>query len=172
MVVPGVAVFGSLLSMVWYPPYPFPFENNLAMADFVAIQKLAAEYVANQPGIRTVATAWPLTDALRRPEFGYIGHPVQVVELHDFRAANLDFAQGRHIDALIVYSREWEPRVSLRGIPAIRHFLEQYYDYAPRATQGEIESELGLRQVIHWGYRGMWVEIYRRSNGKEAVAHK
>lgn len=163
ILVPGLAVIGAMLSMFWNPPYPFPYENNLAIADFVAINTLAAEYVASEPGIGTVATAWPLTDALRRPEFGYVTKPVPVVELHDFRVSNLVNAEGKHVDALIVYSRDWSPPGGwgLRRIGFIRQFLERYYDYAPPATSADIEAALGLHSQMRWEHRGMWVEIYR-----------
>jgi hypothetical protein len=155
--VPGVAVIGSLLSLVWNPPYPSAYENNLAMTDMVAIHKLAADYIANEPGIHTVATAWPLTDALRRPEFGYVSKPVQTIELHDFRTANLKYAQDQSIDALVVYSRRAVPR----NFDPIRKFLERYYDDAPQATANEIGKALGLYPRFRWEHRGMWVEVYR-----------
>lgn len=159
--VPALAVIGSLLSMVWYPAYPFPFENNLAMMDLVAIHKLAADYVAGEPDIKTVATVWPLTDALRRPEFGYVRKPVQAIELHDFRKANLRNAQDQRVDALIVYSRVWEPRHGVQTFRPIQRFLELYYGDAPAATGREIEAALGLQSKLKWEYRGMWVEVYR-----------
>ena len=157
----GFALIGSLLSMVWYPPYSFAFENNLAMTDLVAIHKLTAEYLANEPEIKTVATAWPLTDALRRPEFGYVEKPIQTIELHDFRAANLRYAQDQQVDALIVYSREWDPRQRARRFRPIGQLLERYYDYAPQATAREIEAVLGMHSKLRWELRGMWVEVYR-----------
>lgn len=159
--VPGVALIGSLLSMVWYPPYQFPYENNLAMADLVAIHQLTAEYLANEPDIRTVATAWPLTDALRRPEFGYVVKPLQVIELHDFRLSNLSKAQDQQVDALIVYSRDWRPRTGIRRFAPVRQFIEQFYDDAPQASSRDIDAALGFRSKLRWQHRGMWVEIYR-----------
>jgi hypothetical protein len=162
LLVPGLALTGSLLSMVWYPAYPFPYENNLAMMDFVAIHQLAADYIASEPGIKTVATAWPLTDALRRPEFGYVSKPVEAVELHDFRASNLAYARAKPVDALVLYSREWNPGGGGgRRFPIIRRFLSRYYDYAPPATAPEIESAVGLHPQFRWEHRGMWIEVYR-----------
>jgi hypothetical protein len=157
IVVPSVALMGSLLSLVWNPPYPSAYENNLAMTDMVAIHKLAADYLAAEPNIKAVATAWPLTDALRRPEFGYVSKPIEVVELHDFRTANLKYAQDQRLDALVVYSRRSVPR----NFDPIRKFLERYYDDAPQATSSEIEAALGLYPKFRWERRGMWVEVYR-----------
>ena len=164
LIVPGLALLGSMLSMVWYPSYPFPYENNLAMADFVNIHKLTAEYLASEPDIGIVATAWPLTDALRRPEFGYVTKPLQAIELHDFRAANLRHALDQRVDALIVYNRDWNPRggaTGLRRYTFIRDFLERYYDDSPPVDAQQIEATLGMRSKLKWELRGMWVEIYR-----------
>ena len=162
MIVPGVALIGSLLSMVWYPAYPFPYENNLAMADFVTIHKLTADYLATEPDIKIVATAWPLTDALRRPEFGYVLKPMQTIELHDFRSSNLRNAQDQRVDALIVYSRDSRPRSGgVRRIAFISRFLERYYDDGPQADAREIEAAFGFRSKLRWEHRRMWVEVYR-----------
>ena len=57
------AMLIGLLLAGWYlnPPYPFPLENNLAVVDFVQLQKEAAQYVeSNYPGSR-VASVWPFT---------------------------------------------------------------------------------------------------------------
>ena len=161
VIVPGVAVFGSLLSMVWYPSYPFPYENNLAMMDFVKIQQATADYLASEPDIKIVATAWPLTDAILHPGLGYVTKPIQAVELHDFRAANLRNALDQPVDALIVYNRDWNPRGSYRSYSLIRQFLERYYDDAPPVDGSQIEKSLGFRSKFRWELRGMWVEIYR-----------
>ena len=162
LIVPGVALAGSLVSMVWYPPYPFPYENNLAMADFVTIHKLTADYLATEPDIKIVATAWPLTDALRRPEFGYVLKPVRTIELHDFRSLNLRNAQDQQVDALIVYSRDSRPRNGgVRRFAFVEQFLHRYYDDAPQADAREIEAALGFRSTLRWEHRGMWVEVYR-----------
>lgn len=161
-IVPGVAVFGSLLSMVWYPSYPFPYENNLAMVDFVTIHQLTADYLASEPDIKAVATAWPLTDALRHPELGYVTKPLQTIELRDFRPANLRYAQDQKVDSLIVYNRDWSLRsCGVRRLSFVKRFLEEYYDDAPQATAREIEARLGFRSKLRWEHRGMWVEIYR-----------
>jgi hypothetical protein len=155
--IPGVALIGSLMSLVWNPPYPSAYENNLAMTDMVAIHKLAADYLGAESGIQTVATAWPLTDALRRPEFGYVTKPMHVIELHDFRTANLKYAQDQPIDAVVIYSRRTVPR----NFNPFRKFLERYYDDAPQATAEEIQAALGMYPKFRWEHRGMWVEVYR-----------
>ena len=158
ILVPALAIGGSLISMVWYPFYPFPYENNLAMVDFVKIHQLTADYLASEPTIQRVASAWPLTDALRRPEFGYVRRPFDVVELHDFRETNLRGGVERPVDALIIYNRDWNGE---RRSAMVREFMAKYYGEAPPMTAAAIEKQLGFRSKLRWELRGMWVEIYR-----------
>ncbi len=72
----AIAVTGMMAGLVAglfvNPPFPFPYENNLAMADFVNLQVAAAGFVEEHYQGTAVYTAWPLTAALRRPEFGYV----------------------------------------------------------------------------------------------------
>jgi hypothetical protein len=155
VIVPAAAVCGALLSLVWYPLYPFPYENNFAMVNFVETHQLIAEYIESE-NLRRVATAWPLSDALRRPEFGYVTKPLDVVEMRDFRLANIAAVDPSKVDALVLYSREWRP-----AFPFIRRFLSRFYAYEPQANSEEIRRRLGLQANYRWEYHGLWVEIYR-----------
>jgi hypothetical protein len=79
-----VAMIVALLTGLWWnPPYPFSFENNLAMTDFVSLQAAAAAYLDQRASNARIATAWPLTDALRRPEFGYVHRPLKVEQIEN-----------------------------------------------------------------------------------------
>src|ERR1700675_4543027 len=62
---------GLLAGLIFNPPFPFPFENNLAMVDFVELQRTAAQFLEKTYPSRRFYTAWPLTQALRNPPFGY-----------------------------------------------------------------------------------------------------
>jgi hypothetical protein len=48
MCVQGAMVTLFIVGWFWNPPVPFPYENNLAMVDFVRLQQAAAEYLAAQ----------------------------------------------------------------------------------------------------------------------------
>src|SRR6185437_12522302 len=37
-------ILGLAASLFWNPPYPFPYEDNYAMVDFVRLQQNAAQY--------------------------------------------------------------------------------------------------------------------------------
>ena len=80
---------GLVAGMFINPPFPFPYENNLAMVNFVNLQADAARFVEQRYPGATVYTAWPLTAALRRPEFGYVDHPLRAVETSDLHESTL-----------------------------------------------------------------------------------
>ena len=67
LLAPGAVCLGLLLSITLGPPYLTPFENNIAFTDFVQLQEEAAVLLNRLPvRPQRVATAWPLTDALRQ----------------------------------------------------------------------------------------------------------
>src|ERR1700685_2543872 len=71
------------------PPYPFPYEDNLAFADFVHLQSEAAAYLNRwYPGAR-VTTVWPLTLELSRPELGYVDRAMAVTSLPNLAPSTL-----------------------------------------------------------------------------------
>jgi len=151
---------GLIVGNFWNPPYPFPFENNLAFASFVELQQTAAEFVArNYPGER-IATVWPLTSALSRPEFGYVRRAIPVDSLPDFTAHSVDSPDWRR-DArvLVFFSRMWEPEWSWTNIPLVRKIWRHFYGYEPELSIPEMRSR-PLAPVARWERRGLWIEIY------------
>ncbi len=161
-IAPALACLGLLAGLFVNPPYPFPYENNLALADFVELQHTAAQFVEKQYPTRTVATAWPFTAALRTPDFGYVGKPVATRETSDFRVSTLAHLSPQPDSVLVVYSRTWEPRWGVLAIPAVERFLRQYYEYEPQMDPGEILARFGMHSVAHWTRRGQWIEVYAR----------
>jgi len=152
----GVSVMaGGLLAGLWWnPPYPFPYENNLAMTTFVELNKTAAHYLERAHPGRTVTTAWPLSDALRRPEFGYVQRKHRVRELPDFHPRHFDGIE--EIDVLVLYSREW------RRVPLMEEMWRRHFGYAPPIESEECQDRYGLTPVARWESRGQWIEILAR----------
>jgi len=70
---------GLVLGWFWNSPYPMPFENNLAMVDFIELQQAAAEFLEDHAAGWTVASAWPYTAALRSPEYGFVSNKFPVI---------------------------------------------------------------------------------------------
>ena len=157
------AIAGLVAALFWNPPYPFPYENNLAMMDFVELHRSAAGYLDRVAGGKTVATAWPLSIALRRPDNGYVTRPLRIAETEDFHAGNVVSAvQRSNADFLVTYSRTWEPGWGVLSSPLVDRFLRRFYDYEPQISTAEIERRLGLRLAFEWRQRGQWIAVYQK----------
>lgn len=154
---------GLVFSLFWNPPYPFPYENNLAMVDFVRLQEGAAQYAErNLPGSR-IATAWPYTAGLSQSDFGFVEHPLQVVETNDLHQKSIAAIPPQNFDVLITYTRTWDPPYSVTSNALVRRFLAHFYDYAPDITEDEC-ARLGLTPLMSWTRRGQTITIYQRAS--------
>ena len=161
---------GLAVGNFWNPPYPFPFENNLAFTDFVELQQTAAGYVARNYAGERIATVWPLTSALSRPEFGYVRQAIPVHSLADFTAGSVDSPDWRG-DAriLVFFSRTWEPEWSWTNIELVRKIWRHFYGYEPELTIPEMRRR-ALTPVARWERHGQWIEVYEAGAGTVAAA--
>ena len=153
---------GLLLGLFFNPPFPFPFENNLAMVDFVELHRAAARQLAASHPAQTIYTAWPLTAALRNPAFGYVPEKLTAFETSDFRYSTLERLDPAGVDVLVLYSRTWEPRWSILRWSLVERFLRHFYQYEPQMNRDQVREHFGLAQEQRWVQRGQWVEIYSR----------
>jgi hypothetical protein len=160
--VPAMAALfaGLIVSLFWNPPYPFPFENNYAMVDFVRLQELAAGFVERNIPDRTIATAWPYTAALANPDFGFVKHKLKVVETGDFHVASIK-ALPSNFDVLIVYTRTWMPSNGVIAFDFVRRFLKHFYQWDYDITPEQCE-QMGLLERISWTSRGQTITVYAR----------
>lgn len=138
------------------PPYPFPFENNLAFVSFVGLEESVAEEVEQHGG--QVATAFPMADALRNPDFGFVQAPLKVVTLPDFSKAEIESLRGRAPDMIVVWRRTWDP-LHLLDHPAVSGFLRSYYGYEPEMNADQIAGALSMRVARRWRRRGLSMEL-------------
>ncbi len=153
---------GLLLGLFVNPPFPFPYENNLAMVDFVRLHRDAAQFLEHTYPRETVHTAWPLTAALRNPAFGYVDRKMSAAETSDFRYSTLSALDPKDVQVLVLYSRTWEPNWGIMRWPIVTRFLERYYEYGRQMDAGEVRGRFGLVPIHRWGRRGQWIEIYAR----------
>lgn len=153
---------GLIVSLFWNPPYPFPYENNWAMVDFVRLQQVAADYTERNFGSSAVATAWPYTAALRNPDYGFVTQKLHVVETNDFHISSIRALPPTSFDVLIAYTRTWAPQTGVISIPLVRAFLGRFYEWQPDITPEQC-LELGLRQVANWHLRGQEIAVYVRN---------
>lgn len=146
--------------LFWNPPYPFPFEDNLAMADFTALQQEAALYLEEHAAGKRIASVWPFTDAVERPEFGYVRRPLPVEKAEDFGLDSLADLDRRKMDVLVVFSQAWGFGGGVMDYEIVRNYLRRYWGYHPQATAAQIRAGLGFVPVLRWTRGGQWIEIY------------
>jgi Dolichyl-phosphate-mannose-protein mannosyltransferase len=158
----AVLVIGMLACLFWNPPYPYPYENNLAMTDFVRLQRSAADFVERTYPDRTITTAWPLSIELRRPACGYVGTKLPVREVPGFRRADLRALDAGSVDVLVLFSRDWEGGWDLRRLPIIEPLMRRFYHYAPQMPPRDVERLLGVKQAARWAEHGQWIAVYEK----------
>lgn len=148
-----------LLSWVWNPPYPFQYEDNLAMVDFVELQRSAAEFLEVSAPTRRIASMWPFTGAIGNPEFGYVEQPLRAVSLESFEAGDLADLDRRSFDLLVVYSRQYPIEGSWIDVAPLDGLLRKLPGYHPQATQDEL-TRSGYLSLTRWERHGQWIEVY------------
>ena len=156
-----VLLGGLIASLFWNPPYPFPFENNLAMVDFIRLQQIGASFAEKNLAGARIATAWPYTGALRNPDYGYVAKKLNVIETGDFHFDSIRRLKPGAFDALIVYTRTWDPKNSLISLAPVRSFLRRFYDWKPRINSEQC-AQLGLYETVSWESRGQHISVYLR----------
>jgi hypothetical protein len=150
---------GLIVNLWWNPPYPFPYENNLAMVDFVRLQQKAARFAEDVFPNRPIATAWPYTAGLRNPDYGFVSHKLNVIETGDFHSDSVSKVQPG--DALIVYTRTWAPQSGVIRYCWVRDLLAKFYDWQPDLTNEEW-SALAFRPIVSWQSHDQKITIYIR----------
>lgn len=152
---------GLIISLYWNPPYPFPFENNLAMTDFVHLQQIASAYIDRNLGDRRIATAWPYTAALRNPSLGYVTRRHRTLETGDFHLQDIQKLNAADYGALAVYTRTWQPQNWLFEVEFVKRFLSHFYGWQPQISDADCAA-LGLEPAASWESRGQTISIYVR----------
>jgi hypothetical protein len=157
-----IALFAGLITCIfWNPPYPFPYENNFAMVDFVELQQAAGQYADSHLEGKTIASAWPFTAALRNPDFGFVISPKHALETNDFHLDSIRAANPARMDALITYTRTWQPADGVIANTLVRRFLARFYEWQPDITPDECET-LGFKEAVSWTMHGQMITVYLR----------
>jgi hypothetical protein len=148
------------------PPYPFPFENNLSFVNFVALEESAAnraeQDAAALPGGGIIAAAFPVANALRSPDFGFVTAPHKVFEIAGFSPPEIEKLKQQAPDIVIVYQRNWDP-LHLLANPSISAFLGRHYGYVPEPSAEQIADALSMRVARRWTRAGLSMELLERS---------
>jgi 4-amino-4-deoxy-L-arabinose transferase-like glycosyltransferase len=136
------------------PMYPFPLENNLAFVDFVNLEIKAARAVDGMPG--TLATSFPMADAFRGNDYGYVWQARKVRSIADFQPESVAELKGNPPELMIVYDPAWDPL----------HWMAKLPGYRPQMTAGEIGRLLDMRLTRHWERGGLGMELLVRNSGR------
>ncbi len=154
------ALAGCLAIGNWInPPYPFPYEDNLAFADFAKLHEAAAQFLAARYPKATITTAWPLSLELSRPELGYVSRPLAVARIPDLTATTLRRTNWVGTDVFVMFSRSWDQSPNLMHLQVIRSLWERHYGELA-ATQQERLTAIPFSLVAHFERRGQWVDIF------------
>jgi 4-amino-4-deoxy-L-arabinose transferase-like glycosyltransferase len=155
---PALFVLAAALvaGLFWNVPYPYPFENNLAMVDFVRLQETAAEWVERVHPNETITTAWPLTAALWLPELGYVHERRSIQRVPDFDPAEL--RKLSDVSVFVLFSKDWQRPFDLRRFGPIARI----YGWHPQVTGDEVARRFGLTREAYWQRGGQWVAVYAK----------
>lgn len=141
------------------PPYPFPFENNLEFVSFVGLEQDAAAAAELQAG--EIATAFPLSNALRHPEYGFVSRKLNVREMADFRQEDVLGLRANPPSAVIVFDTVYDPFHLLEN-DWIWNLISRYYGYEPRMNADEVAGALSMRVAEQWHSRGVTMSLITR----------
>ena len=136
-------------------------ENNLAFTDFVKLHLDAAQYLEAHFPEAKVSTMFPLSSAVRRPEFGYVQQPLHIREIYDFRATNIAPLAREDVEVIVLYSVAWDPWGLMQN-QRWTAFLQRYYEYEPPVDSAQMRVLLHAQSVARWTRHGQWIEIYQR----------
>jgi 4-amino-4-deoxy-L-arabinose transferase-like glycosyltransferase len=162
---PACVLAAACLVGSWFtnPPYPFPFENNLAYADFVRLHQEAARFLQSVCGDPIVLTAWPASGELTTPALGYVNRPLRLAAVQGFTAADFEKTGRESFDLLYLYSRRWEPKSNwLARSALLREMHRRYFGYAPQIPESALADRYHLRLLLSLERRGQWIRIYSR----------
>ncbi len=162
------AMVAGLIAGLFINPlfWPFPYENNLAIATFTRLHRRTAQTIESEFPHARVASIWPMSAELANPKLGYVSKGVQTVELRSFGAQSIEAVDPRTYDMLVRFSRDWEPRYSLMGNRAVRWLARQTIGLEDSVSGDMLESKYGLKLAHMYEENGQWIEIYIRRAGR------
>lgn len=152
-------ILALMAGWFWNPPYPFQYEDNLAMVDFVGLQRSAARFLETYTPDARIASMWPFTGAIGNPDFGYLARPLDAVQIQSFDASAIAALDRSSFDVLVVYSRQNPVQGSWIDLAPLDPLLRRLPGYHPQATREELTAE-GYIPLVGWERRGQWIEIY------------
>lgn len=142
-----------------FPPWPFPFENNLAYVSFTELEMEVGAAVELYPG--NIVTTFPLQGTFGNPELGFVEKARESSEIPDFHAATIDKLLLVPPEVLVVYSTEYDP-LRLRDYAPVRWLLTRLYSWEPSLSADQVAERLGMRVARSWNRRGLRMDLLVR----------
>jgi hypothetical protein len=142
------------------PPYPFPYENNLAFVDFLKLQSDAAGYLESRHLENGIYTIWPLSAELARPPLGFVSRPMAVRTLPNLSPAELRRVDWSQVRVLIAYSRDWNPGFNLIERQPFRALFRRCCGYLPAPQPQQLRASVPFPPSERYTRHGQWLEIY------------
>jgi hypothetical protein len=171
-VLSGVALAGGLVAGNFInPPYPFPYENNLAFTDFLKLHVEAAEYLERRYSAATVNTVWPLTAELSNPQLGFVRRGLSVQTLADLAPETIGSLDWNSVQVLVTFSRTWNPSLRLSRFPTLARLWRESYGFVRDVTPEEARARVPFFLAAHWERRGQWVDIFVNLRTTPVLAH-
>ncbi len=156
------ALAGMVLCLFWSRPLPTPIENNLVMIRFIRLQRQAAQYLEQRAAGRVVATAWPLSEALRSPDFGYVHEGLRVREIPSFDPSTLATLTVQDFHVLVVYRRDWNPGPFYDWFPVLSRLRTRYYGFRGEAQPEQAARLLGLQISARFSDGALWLAVLEK----------
>jgi hypothetical protein len=126
---------------------------------FVELQKTAADSIEVRDG--TVATAFPMAEALRNPDLGFVGTPRDVITIADFTTPEIEKLKLHPPGMVVVFTRTWDPLHLLRH-QFVESFLASQYGYRPEMDPDAIADALSMQVAHQWTRRGLSFTLLTR----------
>ncbi|MCS7315303.1 MAG: hypothetical protein RMI94_08825 [Bryobacterales bacterium] len=153
---------GMVLCLFWSRPLPAPLENNLAMVRFVRLHQQAAQYLEQHAAGRVVATTWPLSEALRSADFGYVRQGLRVRQIPDFTRRTLAGLRASDFDVVVLYLRDWNPGPLYEWFPALASLRSRYYGFESDADPELAADMLRLKTTARFREGAMWLAVLEK----------
>ena len=163
----GLSVFAFVLGLFINPPYRFAPEDNLSYRDFLLLQQQAIhQAVTRFPGA-TVLTAWPASDALAKPELGFMRRPVPVVIVDNFSAPQMQRAAALPgYTVVIAFSTKYDPAHLPLSLGQGNEAADRrYFDFHHDLPADSIAGLLGAQVIWQAERHGQWAAVLHREQG-------
>jgi hypothetical protein len=167
----AVVALGFVLALFINPPYGFTLEDNLAYRDYVQLHQNAETFLEVRYPMSRVLTAWPASDELTRPAFGYVTRPMQVIRLENFTVEELMSAADLHdsFGVALVFSTKYEPpHPWLEHWAAWQRIKARFFGYHRDAPPALAAQLLGGEIVYSETRTGQWIAVIEIPRAEDA----